>query len=312
MRVSYNPAASIFDNMTMPLLKWLVPKLNQQVKQHAVPHLVAGTGIPKIIHQIYVNAHAPEATLPEEVQQNQQRLREMNPGWDYRFYRDHDITDFIRKHYSEDILASYNRINPLYGAARADLFRYLVMYQCGGVYLDVKSSLNCSCDSFLRDDDTFLIAQWENGKNEAFPGWGYHYDLRSVQGGEFQQWHIVAAAGHPFLRAVVQTVLKNIDLYIPALHAVGKRGVVRLTGPVAYTLAIAPLLASCPHRVITRQQPFPLRYSIYPYDAHIGLHATHYSTRTQSVVDIGWPKRLYSTFLQGLNQIDDRIRPKPR
>lgn len=289
----------------MNLFKHVFPKLNQQPQLHVLPHVAEGTCIPKIIHQTYAKSE-----LPAELLENQRRLQDMNPGWEYRFYRDDDIVEFIRANYGPEILGYYNRISPLYGAARADLFRYLVIFKCGGVYLDIKSSLNMPFDRFLRNDDTYLLAQWENGKEEEFAGWGFHYDLRDIEGGEYQQWHVVAAPGHPFLRSVLQNVLKNIDLYIPALHAVGKRGVVRLTGPIAYTLAIQPLLGSCRHRVITRQTPFPFRYSIYPYDAHIGLLSTHYSQRTEPVVEIGPTRRLYSTLLQGLNKLDDRIRRK--
>jgi hypothetical protein len=290
----------------MHLLKRVFPKLNQQPKLNVLPHVVEGTCIPKLIHQTYADTE-----LPVELQQNQQHLQTMNPGWEYRFYRDKDIIEFISKHYGPEMLSYYNRINPIYGAARADLFRYLVVYKCGGVYLDIKSSLNVPFDDFLLDDDRYLTAQWENEAGEEFAGWGFHYDLRNIKGGEFQQWHIAAAAGHPFLRSVLQNVLKNIDLYIPALHAVGKRGVVRVTGPIAYTLAITPLLATCKHRIITRQNPFPFKYSIYPYDAHIGLLSTHYSKRTAPVVEIGTLKNLYSTLLEALNRVDDWIRSKP-
>ena len=56
--------------------------------------------------------------------------------------------------------------------------------------------------------------------------------------GEYQQWHIVAEAGHPFLEAVIQRVKRNIDNYDPLQERVGKIAVLRMTGPIAYTLAI--------------------------------------------------------------------------
>jgi hypothetical protein len=50
-------------------------------------------------------------------------LRIGNPGWQYRFDDDAAIESFILTEYGEKILALYRRIDPLYGAARADLFR---------------------------------------------------------------------------------------------------------------------------------------------------------------------------------------------
>ena len=49
-------------------------------------------------------------------------------------------SNYIRREYGESILSCYLRIDPVYGAARADLFRYLLLYRTGGVYLDIKSA----------------------------------------------------------------------------------------------------------------------------------------------------------------------------
>jgi hypothetical protein len=184
------------------------------------------------------------------------------------------------------------------------------MYKCGGVYLDVKSSISAPLDSFLLEDDTYIISQWKNKKNEEFEGWGLHYDVKDIQGGEFQQWHIIAAPGHPFLRAVIQRVLTNIDLYLPSLHGVGKNGVLRLTGPTAYTLAISPLLKSYSHRIITSEMPFPLKYSIYDYDSHISVFKAHYSSLSSPVVKISRTRQAISEVVGGLNKIDNAFRNK--
>ena len=36
----------------------------------------------------------------------------------------------------------YERINPNYGAAKADIFRVLVLHKYGGVYFDIKSKVD--------------------------------------------------------------------------------------------------------------------------------------------------------------------------
>ena len=47
------------------------------------------------------------------------------------------------------ILWAYNAINPLVGAARADIWRYCVLYLNGGLYLDDDSDIKVPLDNVL-------------------------------------------------------------------------------------------------------------------------------------------------------------------
>ncbi len=62
-----------------------------------------------------------------------------NPYLKHACYENKDIETFLRTHATEDQIKAYLSINPNYGAARADFFRYAVMFYKGGVYLDIKS-----------------------------------------------------------------------------------------------------------------------------------------------------------------------------
>lgn len=224
-----------------------------------LPPVAPGRSIPRTIHQLFASR-----VLPPQLEANVRKLRALNPDWDYRLYDDRDMLDFVARHYGARMLAYYTRINRDYGASRADLFRYLLMYRLGGLYLDIKSSLENPLSTALRSDDVYLLSRWRNGRGEQYRGWGIHRELDSVGGQEFQQWHIAAAPGHPFLHAVINKVIQNIDCYEPATHAVGRLGVLRLTGPIAYTLAISPLLPLHPHRFADSQTELGFTYSIFP------------------------------------------------
>ena len=110
-----------------------------------------GAAIPRILHQTY---HA--ADLPEPLRKNVEQLKQANPGWEYRFYDDAAIERFIAGTYGQRILGYYRRINPEYGAARADLFRYLLIYAVGGVYLDIKSRATQPLDVLLGFGTVFV------------------------------------------------------------------------------------------------------------------------------------------------------------
>lgn len=171
--------------------------LNAQPRD--LPRVERGVTIPKIIHQTYKSRD-----LPPQFQASIDQLKAANPGWDYRFYDDSDIAKFISTFYGPHILKYYERINPQYGPARADLFRYLLLYKYGGVYLDIKSTFTKPIDEVVQTDDQYLLAQWCNRKDEKHEGFGMQSELNMTDGGEFQQWHIISAPGHPFLRAVIK------------------------------------------------------------------------------------------------------------
>lgn len=252
----------------------------------------SGTTIPRIIHQTY--AHK---TLPKALSCNVQMLKDLNPTWSYKLYDDQDVLDFIYTEYGSNILSIYNKIDPSYGAARADLFRYLVIYKIGGVYLDIKSRFSRPIDEVIKCDEGFIISQWSNLKGERYEGYGLHSDVSDVPGGELQQWHVIAAPGHPFLKAVLDEVVTKLDAYRPWKNGVGKLVVLRTTGPIAYTRAIMPILKTYPCTILRNEHLISLDYSITPSAQHYNLFPKHYSQNRSSLVkqsgfrwfiSIGW------------------------
>ena len=245
----------------------------------AVPRCASSARIPKRLHQIWLGGEPPAAML-----RNAEALQASNPGWSHRLYRDADAVEFVEEHYPPEVLRCYERIDPRYPAARSDLLRYLVLYRLGGVYLDLKSGARHPLDEVLRTDDRYLLAHWPNGPGETYEGWGLWPELASQPRGEFVQWFIAAAAGHPFLRAAIRRVLDNVARYSRVVDGAGRPGVVRTTGPVAYTLAILPELARHEHRVVDAERDLGFVYTLVP-DWRSGREtAAHYSTLREPVV----------------------------
>jgi hypothetical protein len=240
-----------------------------------LPRVEQGVSIPRVLHQTF-----PSRILPLVFRERVRHLRELHPNWDYRFYDDDDIVQYIRALYGDEIFAYFTRIDPRYGAARADLFRYLLMFREGGVYLDIKSAARGSLDKILRSDDQYVLSYWCGSQ---FGGWGDYSELREYGGREFQQWHIIAAPGHPYLKSVIETVLLNIDSYNPLTWGVGRKGVMRVTGPVAYTRAIGLLRSKYPHRLVNGQDELLLEYTALPDVDHRSLFEFHYTALEEPV-----------------------------
>lgn len=276
--------------MNPELREIFLPTLN---RQRVYPHqldLTRMSPIPKVIHQVYFS----NKPLPAELAENSIRLKNLNPDWDYRLFDDRDMERFVWDNYGNDVREAYKLINPTYGAALADFFRYLLMFKKGGVYLDIKSSATRPFNEVLHPDDMFLISQWKNERSDRFAGWGLHDEISTVPGGEYQQWYIACAPNHPFLKAVIENIIRNIHVYNRGLHGTGQYGVLRVTGPIAYTLAIAPLLDRYPHRFADSHDDLGLIYSIYEDERHLKLFKDHYSELHDPIIRPTLRKRVTS------------------
>ena len=216
-------------------------------------------GIPRIIHQTF----STRSRMPAILADNCQAIKALNPDFEYRFYEDHDREALIMEYFGQEILARYLLIDPAFGAARADFFRYLCLYRFGGVYLDIKVRLRQPLSSVLHDDDAYLLSQWDHSPGSQYAGWGTHWRLNGIPGGEYQQWHIITSPGHPFLAAVIANVIKNIDAFNPFSFSNPWEAVICTTGPVVYTTSIHQILDSHPHRLLNSSEDIGISYSIF-------------------------------------------------
>ena len=253
--------------------------------------------IPRHLHQIFLTG-----ALPDRLADNVAAIRALNPGWSHTLYSAASAEAFIAAEYGPTMLAHYLRIDPAYGAARADLLRHLILYKQGGVYLDIKSTLSKPLDDVLQPDDAYVVMQWRNGVGEPEEGYGLHRDLAHVSGGEYITHCLIAEAGHPFTKAAIDQIVANVARYRP-WSAVGRTGVLRTTGPIAYTLAVHPL--SAPHRLASEAE-IGSALSLQDYD-HSATFATHYSTLRNPVVKLGVVGRLASGAFVKLREIKTRV-----
>lgn len=170
--------------------------------------------IPKIIHQTFKTSKLPFLTRWHIA-----GFRRKNPDYTYEFYDDQRIESFLAAEYGHEILSLYQQLN--IGAAKADFFRYAVLYKKGGIYVDIDSGINGSLNKFIRPDDVAIITR------EGDPSL-------------FAQWALVYSPGHPFLQRTIEKMSENIrqNKFPHDVH--------QMTGPTVYTLAIQEILAENP------------------------------------------------------------------
>lgn len=241
--------------------------------------------IPKIIHQTY-KSHE----LPPQICVIVDELKAKNLTWEYRFYTDDDIIHYIKTYFDERTLMAYQKINPVYGAGRADLFRYLVLYREGGVYLDIKSTCIYPLDDVIKDDDVFVTAHWQNDKGQIWENAGIYQCLTELglQYGEYQQWFIICEKNSPIMKHIIDYIINNILNYRAwhyGLKSYGKRGVLFVTGPVAYSKAIWQVKDKYPLRVARYDKDLGFIYNALEQSHEKVL--PHYSKFKQPIVNQG-------------------------
>lgn len=235
--------------------------------------------IPRVFHQIYFPGWD---ALPEEAKARVAELKARNPGWEFRFYDAGAARDWLLSACGAEALATFEMIEPAYYAARADYLRYQLCHKVGGVYMDIKSGATSALDEVLRDDDVFILSQWPERRHLP-AGAGIHPELANVQGDEFVQWFIVSAPDHPFLEAVIGDVTRNIRNYRPFRDGVGMKGVLRTTGPIAYTLAIDRSRGRYPHRMVEYETDLGFAYTTHR-ESHRVMYTKHYWAYSLPVV----------------------------
>lgn len=237
--------------VTSILLKLSTRKKIRSDYDSLLPDIPFHAGIQHNLFQTNKTKH----NLNKDIENNIRKLQDMNPQWTYRIFDDNDIEEYIRQYYGDVILSFYNRIDSHYGAAKADFFRYLVIYREGGVYLDLKSTVNLPLDQVIHNDDSYILSYWNNLPGQGHEGFGHYPGLPDyIERGEIIQWYLAAAAGHPLLRKIIIKMLENIDRYNPYINGVGWTGTVTTTGPVMYTREIYDLLRDDP-------ESFPVRWT---------------------------------------------------
>ena len=203
---------------------------------------------------------------------NIEALQKRNPEWRYTRYSDADVDAFVEAHAWPELLEQYKRLTtPI---TRIDVFKYLLIYVRGGLYLDFKSTIIHPLDLVLVPDDSYILSQWTDPLSREYSNLD-----------EYMQWFLIGEAGHPFLKAVLDDIVINIREYDPDVHGVDKNAVLHLTGPRTYSKSIRRIEDSHRHRHALYKTELGLLYTVFEnFEAHTKFFKPHYSDNTLPLV----------------------------
>jgi mannosyltransferase OCH1-like enzyme len=176
--------------------------------------------------------YTEKVTFPVYINYLVNRL--MGLSFNYRFMTTGDRMNYIKDNFPSDIYDCYRKLQ--IGAAQADLWRLLVIYREGGVYMDIDAHAVWPLE--------FLVAR-------------HHELFIATKKGELSNYFLAACPYDPHVKRVIDTVISNIrenKIY----------GVFDMTGPGAMNVALSMgEVNSIPNRSVCIQGSFSNEYFQY-------------------------------------------------
>lgn len=141
--------------------------------------------IPKTIYQTWSTQN-----LPKKLNSLHIKMLKNNPEYEHIIYTDEQMNDYMSSNADKDIKDAYWKMNHI--VAKADIWRYTILFNNGGVYLDIDSEITGSLDSLINKSDEAIISP-------------------EINENLFIQWGLIFNKKHIFLEETLNNILKDIN-----------------------------------------------------------------------------------------------------
>lgn len=163
-----------------------------------VVFFLLGQKIPKIIHQT-----APtNKTWPESWIKCQESWKTLHPDFEYRFWSDEDIDQYMKKSYPDFYHNVYTKYDK--HIKRVDAVRYFILRDYGGIYADM--DFMCLKRFFEELPSNKVSISMSNHENELY-----------------QNALMISPKGHPFWDKVIATMTERANTVEDIFDATGPR-----------------------------------------------------------------------------------------
>jgi mannosyltransferase OCH1-like enzyme len=172
--------------------------------------------IPKTIYQTFKTNKVSDAMFYAV-----QTWIQYNPEYSYEFYDDRRQEEYVRNFDCSGLNFTNEELNKAYDsvkipAGKADIWRYLIIYEKGGVYVDIDTLCKIPLSNYIKPNDTIVtgITGWlygdsinknprENGR--LFSAW-YHL---------FYQCYLIYTPKNPFIKTTLEACIQSVNTKTP-------------------------------------------------------------------------------------------------
>lgn len=175
---------------------------------------------------------AASKSLDEEHAERIQTLRDLNPALTFRVWDDQEIHEYMARSWrNHEIVKIFEAAK--FGAVRADIFRYCILSERGGYYLDINKSPECSIQS-LHSCSAKAFLTFDRDDTITFPpidvAARLEYPHKLIA-----QWGMGFVAGHPIPSRAIERIVDLYPFFRGKKFHVVRDAVFSFTGPGMFT-----------------------------------------------------------------------------
>jgi mannosyltransferase OCH1-like enzyme len=194
--------------------------------------------------------------LDEEHYENLKNFQELNADYQFIFYNDKDMHEYMDSAWGHHPISSIFRRTKV-GAAKADIWRYCILFDLGGIYLDIDASFRQPLSQIIGEDNSEIIAFEANQismnrsryrkqiDQDLLPFKDFVQMVEDLKQCSFPlqehvvlQWALFFKPRHPILARVIEDITQNAPAFEgKVIHNMHKT-ICNLTGPIAYSKAV--------------------------------------------------------------------------
>ena len=142
--------------------------------------------IPKVIYQTFKTKN-----LSKEMNDIVDSWKLHNTNYEYILYDNNECKEFIRSFFDSKVIDAYYKLR--YGALRADLWRYCILYKYGGVYADLDTLCLDSIDNFITNKTEIMVPK---------DLWNSYHIFNSF---------IAIVPNHPIMDYCIKKIVNNVQ-----------------------------------------------------------------------------------------------------
>jgi len=163
--------------------------------------------IPKIIYQTFKSNE-----LSSKMFNNAKSFIDLNPEYRYEFYDDSRMIDYVNNYDCRDFNFNNNDLRKAFnslavGAGKADLWRYLILYETGGVYVDIDSKCIRPLNTIINPKDDIVT---------GIAGWSHNFDNSQIIWKHlFPQWILIHTEKSMILKKIIEASVNAINTRTP-------------------------------------------------------------------------------------------------
>ena len=163
--------------------------LSKKIKRKKIAN--KKTKIPLTIYQTHKSNDLPVSSYNNII-----RMIKLNPEFNYQFFDDNEMRNYIKSKFNKQVLKAYDKIKP--GAGKADIWRLAIILKEGGLYIDLDKILVDNAVPFIDiiDENEKFI----HGRNWYI--WGYNAPATNAT--------LCAVPNHPVIKDTFNSVIDSI------------------------------------------------------------------------------------------------------